>query len=228
MPFSSTLSCSRSTHASSSTGSRRAAGTSPPFMSRTVAEPLADPCFELEGHRLVAIEVGHTDTDDTTILHVPSIGLIENRKNSEQRHARQFGKPGRELVLKPGITRFPGRPVRSAVMPVAAADHRRGIIADRKPRLRAIPLLEIVRRSRAAHLCRDPAGNDGMAQNVGPVPRDREGECRHIELAVRVRLAGVPAPLDPVDVAQRGGAAAMHAATQTHYPLWPHTQRSSM
>jgi glyoxylase-like metal-dependent hydrolase (beta-lactamase superfamily II) len=32
--------------------------------------------IELEGHRLVAIEVGHTDTDDTTVLHVPSIGLV--------------------------------------------------------------------------------------------------------------------------------------------------------
>src|SRR6476619_2216900 len=32
--------------------------------------------IELEGERLVAVEVGHTDTDDTTVLHVPSIGLV--------------------------------------------------------------------------------------------------------------------------------------------------------
>ena len=32
--------------------------------------------FKLEGQRLVAVEVGHTDTDDTTVLHVPSIGLV--------------------------------------------------------------------------------------------------------------------------------------------------------
>jgi glyoxylase-like metal-dependent hydrolase (beta-lactamase superfamily II) len=32
--------------------------------------------IELEGHRLLAVEVGHTDTDDTTVLHVPSIGLV--------------------------------------------------------------------------------------------------------------------------------------------------------
>ena len=32
--------------------------------------------FELEGQRLQAVEVGHTDTDDTTVLHVPSIGLV--------------------------------------------------------------------------------------------------------------------------------------------------------
>jgi glyoxylase-like metal-dependent hydrolase (beta-lactamase superfamily II) len=32
--------------------------------------------FELEGHDLFAVEVGHTDTDDTTVLHVPDIGLV--------------------------------------------------------------------------------------------------------------------------------------------------------
>jgi glyoxylase-like metal-dependent hydrolase (beta-lactamase superfamily II) len=32
--------------------------------------------FELEGHELRIVEVGHTDTDKTTVLHVPSIGLV--------------------------------------------------------------------------------------------------------------------------------------------------------
>jgi glyoxylase-like metal-dependent hydrolase (beta-lactamase superfamily II) len=32
--------------------------------------------IELEGHKLLAVEVGHTDTDDTTVLHVPSMGLV--------------------------------------------------------------------------------------------------------------------------------------------------------
>jgi len=32
--------------------------------------------IDLEGNKLVAVEVGHTDTDDTTVLHVPSIGLV--------------------------------------------------------------------------------------------------------------------------------------------------------
>lgn len=41
-----------------------------------VAEPLAGSSFELEGHELVAIDVGHTDTDNTTVLHVPDIGLV--------------------------------------------------------------------------------------------------------------------------------------------------------
>jgi glyoxylase-like metal-dependent hydrolase (beta-lactamase superfamily II) len=32
--------------------------------------------FTVDGHILQSIEVGHTDTDDTTILHMPSIGLV--------------------------------------------------------------------------------------------------------------------------------------------------------
>jgi glyoxylase-like metal-dependent hydrolase (beta-lactamase superfamily II) len=41
-----------------------------------VAEPLKDGRFDLEGHELVAVDLGHTDTDDTTCLHVPDIGLV--------------------------------------------------------------------------------------------------------------------------------------------------------
>jgi glyoxylase-like metal-dependent hydrolase (beta-lactamase superfamily II) len=32
--------------------------------------------IDLEGHDLRAIELGHTDSDDTTCLHVPSVGLV--------------------------------------------------------------------------------------------------------------------------------------------------------
>jgi glyoxylase-like metal-dependent hydrolase (beta-lactamase superfamily II) len=41
-----------------------------------VAEPLKDGRFDLEGHDLVVVELGHTDTDDTTCLHIPDIGLV--------------------------------------------------------------------------------------------------------------------------------------------------------
>jgi glyoxylase-like metal-dependent hydrolase (beta-lactamase superfamily II) len=43
---------------------------------KPVADPLDGTSFELEGRQLVAVEVGHTDTDDTTVLHVPEIGLV--------------------------------------------------------------------------------------------------------------------------------------------------------
>jgi glyoxylase-like metal-dependent hydrolase (beta-lactamase superfamily II) len=44
--------------------------------SPVVYQPVPADGIELEGHRLLAVEVGHTDTDDTTVLHVPSIGLV--------------------------------------------------------------------------------------------------------------------------------------------------------
>ena len=41
-----------------------------------IAEELTGNVIDLEGQELVAVELGHTDTDDTTCLNVPSIGLV--------------------------------------------------------------------------------------------------------------------------------------------------------
>jgi glyoxylase-like metal-dependent hydrolase (beta-lactamase superfamily II) len=41
-----------------------------------IAEELDRNVIDLEGHDLVVVEVGHTDTDYTTCLHVPSVGLV--------------------------------------------------------------------------------------------------------------------------------------------------------
>jgi glyoxylase-like metal-dependent hydrolase (beta-lactamase superfamily II) len=41
-----------------------------------IAEELKSNVIELEGRDLVVVEVGHTDTDHTTCLHVPSVGLV--------------------------------------------------------------------------------------------------------------------------------------------------------
>ena len=41
-----------------------------------IAKPLDGHVIDLEGHDLVSVELGHTDTDYTTCLHVPSIGLV--------------------------------------------------------------------------------------------------------------------------------------------------------
>ncbi|WP_225725380.1 MULTISPECIES: MBL fold metallo-hydrolase [unclassified Nocardia] len=40
------------------------------------AQPVPAAGFTLEGHRLHAVEVGHSDGDNSTVLHVPSIGLV--------------------------------------------------------------------------------------------------------------------------------------------------------
>jgi glyoxylase-like metal-dependent hydrolase (beta-lactamase superfamily II) len=41
-----------------------------------VAEPLDDAGLDLEGHRLVPVNAGHTDTAQSTCLHVPSASLL--------------------------------------------------------------------------------------------------------------------------------------------------------
>jgi glyoxylase-like metal-dependent hydrolase (beta-lactamase superfamily II) len=41
-----------------------------------VAEPLEDHTIELEGRELVAVELGHTDTEQTSCLHVADVGLV--------------------------------------------------------------------------------------------------------------------------------------------------------
>ncbi|KAM0190635.1 hypothetical protein ACHAPI_009307 [Fusarium lateritium] len=48
-------------------------GQIPPIL--RVAEPLEQDYLQLEGERLVVVRTGHTDTDDTTTLWVPSIQL---------------------------------------------------------------------------------------------------------------------------------------------------------
>jgi len=41
-----------------------------------VAEELEGKVIDLEGHELVPVKLGHTDTDDTTCLHAPSADLV--------------------------------------------------------------------------------------------------------------------------------------------------------
>jgi glyoxylase-like metal-dependent hydrolase (beta-lactamase superfamily II) len=41
-----------------------------------IAEELKGSVIDLEGNDLVPVELGHTDTDHTTCLNVPSIGLV--------------------------------------------------------------------------------------------------------------------------------------------------------
>src|SRR6478672_13294265 len=44
--------------------------------SPVTAVTVPDNRFTLEGHDLVIVEVGHSDSDDTSVLHVPDIGLV--------------------------------------------------------------------------------------------------------------------------------------------------------
>ena len=47
-----------------------------PATTAVAASPPPGGVIDLEGHDLLAIGVGHTDTDDTTILHVPDLDLV--------------------------------------------------------------------------------------------------------------------------------------------------------
>ncbi|KAK7421616.1 hypothetical protein QQX98_002083 [Neonectria punicea] len=42
----------------------------------TIADPLDTNTFHIGGHALDIVEVGHTDTFDTTVLHVPDLELV--------------------------------------------------------------------------------------------------------------------------------------------------------
>jgi glyoxylase-like metal-dependent hydrolase (beta-lactamase superfamily II) len=44
--------------------------------SSVTAVTVPDNRFTLEGHDLVMVEVGHTDSDDTSVLHVPDLELV--------------------------------------------------------------------------------------------------------------------------------------------------------
>ena len=61
---------------SSSSRSGRHASTANFRRELTFPEPLEDHTIDLEGHDLVVVELGHTDTDQTSCLHVPEIGLV--------------------------------------------------------------------------------------------------------------------------------------------------------
>ena len=40
------------------------------------AEPMPQEGITIDGYPLISVEAGHSDTDDTTVLHAPSIGLV--------------------------------------------------------------------------------------------------------------------------------------------------------
>jgi glyoxylase-like metal-dependent hydrolase (beta-lactamase superfamily II) len=44
--------------------------------SPVTAVTVPDDRFTLEGHDLVMVDVGHSDSDDTSVLHIPDLGLV--------------------------------------------------------------------------------------------------------------------------------------------------------
>ena len=68
-----------------------------------LAHPIPPGGFELEGNIIQAVETGHTDTDDTTVLHVPSIGLVvagDVAYNGVHQYLLESGDGGIQAWLK--------------------------------------------------------------------------------------------------------------------------------
>jgi glyoxylase-like metal-dependent hydrolase (beta-lactamase superfamily II) len=67
------------------------------------AVPLDDNQLTLEGATLVAVEVGHSDTDDTSVLHVPALGLVvagDVIYNGVHQYLAESGGGGRDAWRK--------------------------------------------------------------------------------------------------------------------------------
>ena len=68
-----------------------------------IADPVPPGGLRLEGHELVPVELGHTDTDDTTCLHVPAIGLViagDAAYNNVHLHLGESDSQGRRSWLR--------------------------------------------------------------------------------------------------------------------------------
>jgi glyoxylase-like metal-dependent hydrolase (beta-lactamase superfamily II) len=71
--------------------------------SPVLAEPIPAQGFLLEGNEVVAVETGHTDTDSTSVLHVPSIGLVaagDVAYNGVHQYVSECGGSGLEEWLR--------------------------------------------------------------------------------------------------------------------------------
>jgi glyoxylase-like metal-dependent hydrolase (beta-lactamase superfamily II) len=64
-----------------------------------LADPVPSQTIDLEGQDLVAMGLGHTDTDETTCLHVPAIGLVvagDAAYNDVHLHLTESSPQGRQ------------------------------------------------------------------------------------------------------------------------------------
>jgi glyoxylase-like metal-dependent hydrolase (beta-lactamase superfamily II) len=70
--------------------------------SPVLAQTVPDNRFSLEGHELVIVEVGHSDTDETSVLHVPDLALVvagDVVYNGVHQYLSESGNGGRDLWL---------------------------------------------------------------------------------------------------------------------------------
>src|SRR5215469_16422270 len=86
----------------------------------------------------------------------------------KERDTGERGQPVHQPVLKSRVASLWRGRLPLPVVPVAAAHGCGCVVADGEPCLRAVSLLQVVCCTRAAHLGRDPARIDGVAEYVRP------------------------------------------------------------
>jgi glyoxylase-like metal-dependent hydrolase (beta-lactamase superfamily II) len=67
-----------------------------------LAEPLAGHAIDLQGHQLIALDLGHTDMDASSCLHVPTIDLVvagDAAYNDVHLHLSESDHEGRQTWL---------------------------------------------------------------------------------------------------------------------------------
>lgn len=97
--------------------------------SPVLAQPVPADGFQLERNLVQAVEVGHTDTDETSVLHVPSIGLVvagDVAYNRVHQYILEGGNGGLQKWL-------------TAIDRVAALEPRAVVAATRTKTYRMIP-----------------------------------------------------------------------------------------
>ncbi len=144
----------------------------------------------------------------------------------KERDTGERGQPVHQLVLESRVTGFCCGRLPLPVVPVAAADGCGCVVADGEPGLREVSQLQVTGCCGAAHLGRDPARIDGVAEYVRPGTGQGERERGYLQLALGVGLCGVPLPPGPVDVPQGPGTCVMQSAAEVDQPIWAVDQRS--
>ena len=99
---------------------------------------------------------------------------------------------------------------------VLSADLGCVVFAHGEPDLGAATFSEIVGGVRAAHPGGDPPGFEGVGEDLGPVPGDREGKQHIVQFAVGVGLCAAPGAMLPVEVFEAAVAAFVQAGAEVH------------
>lgn len=108
---------------------------------------------------------------------------------------------------------------------VLPGDPRGRLVTDGEPRLRAMALVEIVRRAWTAHPGRDPSRLQRIRRHAGPAPRHCECQQHVVQLALAIGLRNGPRAPAPLQIIEMRAHATVHAGAEINQPRRPLDQR---